>query len=56
MNIKYKCKYCGSENVKVDAWVIWDSEKQDYVVDEIFDNEYCVDCDHAGNNISVSEE
>lgn len=53
---KYKCKYCGGENVKVDAWVVWDEEKQDYIIDTIFDDEFCPDCDHSGNNISVLRE
>lgn len=51
---KRKCKYCGSENVKVDAWAIWDKDQDCYIIDTVFDDEYCPECENQGNNLSVN--
>lgn len=45
MKVKKVCKQCGSENVVKDAWASWDIKKQEYVLEDIFDNEFCKDCD-----------
>lgn len=39
------CNHCGSENVWVDANADWDTEAQEWVVCNIFDAEWCNDCD-----------
>lgn len=40
------CKYCGSEQVRADAYAVWDFELQDWVVAETFDKgAYCGNCD-----------
>ena len=40
------CSHCGSENVKVDAYAVWDAETQQWEVSETFDKgAYCQECD-----------
>lgn len=45
MGAKRVCANCGSEAVVKDAWASWDETKQEYVLDDIFDYEFCKDCD-----------
>lgn len=45
MNIRKVCKHCGSTGVRVDAWAIWDEDAQEWVLDNVFDYEYCVACE-----------
>lgn len=54
--IKKVCKYCGSENVRADAWAEWNIDKQDWVLAEIYDNEYCNDCEGDSHIIDVEIE
>jgi len=39
------CSECGSDDVKVDAFAEWDVERQKWVLSDVFDNEFCCDCD-----------
>lgn len=43
--VRKVCGECGSERVVIDAWAVWDVDKQDWVLDDILDNEYCRDCE-----------
>ena len=42
----YVCEECGGE-LKVDAWVVWRVDKQDFIIDNVFvdQDRWCVDCD-----------
>lgn len=40
-----KCKYCESEDVRRDAWARWDPDVGEWVLKEVFPNDWCVDCD-----------
>jgi alpha-D-ribose 1-methylphosphonate 5-phosphate C-P lyase len=42
---KQVCEKCGSENVKVDAWAVWDNESQRWELGETYDHAHCDDCD-----------
>lgn len=43
--MKKICNYCGSEEVRKDAWVKWDEDKKEWVLDDIYDdNDYCINC------------
>jgi hypothetical protein len=42
---KMVCERCGSENVKVDAWAVWDMNAQQWELGETYDNAHCDDCD-----------
>lgn len=42
---KKVCSHCGSEDVRKDAWAKWDEDKQEWVLAEFFDNDFCVVCD-----------
>jgi len=50
MNIK-QCGYCGSKDIRTDAWASWDEERQEWVLDEIFDNAFCCTCEKECNII-----
>ena len=43
--IRKVCKHCGSSDVRKDAWAEWDEDKQEWVLAEFFDNDYCMTCD-----------
>lgn len=45
MKIRKICSTCGSANVVKDAWSIWDEDAQEWVLDNVFDYEYCTDCE-----------
>ena len=40
----YVCTKCG-EPVLRDAWVYWDTESQEWVLSEVFDQAFCSNCD-----------
>jgi len=42
--IKMVCCACNSEMVSRDAWAKWDKDCQNWVLDQIFDDSYCHDC------------
>ena len=39
------CKNCGGDNVRADAWAVWDVERQKWELGEIFQHTFCGDCD-----------
>jgi hypothetical protein len=41
---KQVCETCGSENVKVDAWAVWDTDTQQWELQSTYDHAYCDDC------------
>lgn len=43
--VKKVCNYCGSDDVRKDAWAKWDEDKQEWVLADIYDHEYCMTCD-----------
>lgn len=45
VKVQIVCAYCGSEEVKRDAWAEWDVEKQDWVLSSVYDHTYCEVCD-----------
>lgn len=53
-NVSKICKKCSSENVKKDAWCSWDIDKQEWVIESIFDQEYCDSCE--GETIIIDKE
>lgn len=42
--VKKVCKHCRSEDVRKDAWTEWDEDKQEWVLCDIFENDYCINC------------
>jgi hypothetical protein len=42
---KYVCSICGSENVRLDAWAVWDIQTQSWELSTVFDAGFCDDCD-----------
>lgn len=43
--IKMVCEDCGSENVMIDAWAVWDVDLQEWVLGPTFDHSHCDDCE-----------
>lgn len=43
--LKVTCDNCGSENVRLDAFAMWDKAKQDWVLDSTYDTSWCIDCE-----------
>lgn len=43
--VRKVCKHCGSSDVRKDAWAEWDEDKQEWVLSDVYDNEFCVVCD-----------
>lgn len=39
------CGHCNSDRILVDAWAAWDVESQDWVLDAVFEQTFCSDCD-----------
>lgn len=52
MKLQMTCAHCGGVNVVRDAWASWDIDKQDWVLENIFDYTYCTDCE---NETSINE-
>jgi len=42
---KKVCKYCGSDDIVVDAFARWNPDKDMFVLDEVFEYTYCNQCD-----------
>ena len=45
MRVNYVCNRCGSSDVCRDAWAGWDTENQEWVLDNVFDYAYCGQCE-----------
>ena len=55
MKIKKVCSDCGSTDVKLDAWAIWDYEKQEWILDDVFPNSWCEACEGSCTINDVEE-
>jgi hypothetical protein len=49
---RYVCPKC-LEDVKHDAWVVFDPVVNDYVISQVFDEEYCTNCEETVWSIGV---
>ena len=47
--IEMICETCGSKEVLRDAWAEWDEDKQDWVLQNVFDEAFCENCDGSTN-------
>ena len=55
--MKKVCKRCRSENIKINAWVIWDPDKEDYVLVDVFKDEvWCDACEESTDMIEIGEK
>lgn len=50
---KKVCSNCGSDDLNFDAFVQWDVDKQDYVIESIYDDVYCCNCGGSTTEIDV---
>lgn len=45
MKIRYVCSECGSDNVTADGVCVWDSTKQEWALEAMYDDDgHCNDC------------
>ena len=53
--ITYVCSYCQSEDIKKDAYAVWNKEKQEWELDAIFDKgSVCEDCGGETSLIEIN--
>lgn len=45
MGIRIVCGTCGSTEVVRDAWAAWDEDTQQWVLENVFDEAYCHECE-----------
>lgn len=50
------CTSCGSDNIRVDAYGSWDSEKGKWILHSVYDETYCENCDSSCDLLTVEEE
>lgn len=50
------CATCSSSDVKRDAWAVWDSENQEWILDNIFDAAFCESCEDSCKLNWIKEE
>ncbi len=43
--IRKVCATCGSTDIKVDAWAMWDEATQQWVLEDTYEHTYCCDCE-----------
>jgi hypothetical protein len=53
--MKKVCKRCGSTDIRKDAWAIWDENSGEWILGEIFDNEFCEACEGETTIIDIEE-
>lgn len=44
MKIKKQCTECDSEDIVFEAYVKWDYEKQEHIIDDIYEKAFCNKC------------
>ena len=55
--IRKVCKHCGSINVRADAYVEWNKERQDWEIFTVYDKgSVCEDCDGECTIVDVPDE
>lgn len=43
----YICEKCGSEDIRRDAFAVWDSTLNEWVLAHVFDLYTCMECAHS---------
>ena len=51
-----KCGTCGSEDISVEAFAVWDFENQEWVLEDIYDTYYCHRCADTYHFNTLKEE
>jgi len=50
---KLACEECGGDNIRRDAFAVWDTENQCWELGECFDETLCLDCEES---VNIKEE
>lgn len=50
---KYICEHCHSDEIVFDGNLMWDTELQDYVASDPFDDAWCSQCNDDCNTVAV---
>lgn len=48
-----KCYICGGSSVVRDAWAEWDIDAQEWVLQNVFDDAFCNDCETSTNIVEA---
>jgi hypothetical protein len=56
MRKKYICKTCKGDNVRLDAFAVWDTENQCWELGSIFEQAHCDDCERETTLEEVKAE
>lgn len=51
--IEKRCKHCGSTNIRIDAWAEWDVTSQNWLLVDVYDNSWCIDCEGETTPLDV---
>jgi ribosomal protein L37AE/L43A len=54
--MKMVCGRCGSEEVRRDAWAVWDVDEQEWVLQNVFDYAICESETCNGNETRIEED
>jgi hypothetical protein len=50
------CSYCGSEDVKVDAFASWNKDENKWELESVYEKGICDDCDGEATIIDKEED
>jgi len=50
------CEECGSSDVMLDAWAVWDAESDAWVLGQTFDAGHCAHCDGEARIVEIEIE
>ena len=56
MTVHLICSRCGSDNVRADAYAVWDSEQGDWVLHSVYDARICENCEGSATLLEIDEE
>lgn len=56
--VGYVCSFCGSSAIMMDAWAVWDTKQQDWVLGDTCTEAVCqeCDCETALTEVELSRE
>ena len=50
------CCYCGSADVRVDAWAYWDRARQEWRLGKTFSTAFCNNCEGETSLTDVADD
>lgn len=53
MAIRIVCRDCGSDDVARDAWASWDEDRQEWILQAVFDAGFCHRCEEEAKLVEL---